>query len=49
MRKKRARLLSKSNKDAQEKYKVKERERKRLAKHRTNFAINHPHLDQDFI
>ena len=49
LRKKWARLLLKSNKDAYEKHKKKERERELPAKHWKNFAINHPHLDQDLI
>ena len=36
LRKKRARLLLKSNKDAYEEHKKKERKRKRLVKHRKN-------------
>ena len=39
----------KSNKDAYEEHKKKEREKKRLGKHRKIFAINYPHMDQDFI
>ena len=41
--KKRARLLLKSNKECTRK----EREKKRLDKHRNNFATNHPYLDQE--
>ena len=36
-------------KDAYEEQEKKEIERKRLAKHRKSFAINHPHLNQDLI
>ena len=39
----------KSNKDAYEEHKKKEKEKKRLGKHRKVFAINYPHMDQDFI
>ena len=44
--KKQARLLLKSNKDAYKEHKRKKRERKHLATHRKNFAIDHLHLDQ---
>ena len=47
LRKKRARFLLKWNKDAYKEHKRKERERKHLAKHRKNFAINHPNLNQE--
>ena len=39
--------MLKSNKDDYEEHKRKERDRKRLANHRKNFAINHPHLVQE--
>ena len=47
LRKTQARLLLKSNKDAYEEQNRKEAERKCLDKHRKNFAINHPHLDEE--
>ena len=46
LKKKRVRLLLKSNKDAYEERKRQEKERKCLAKHRKNFSISQPHLDQ---
>ena len=47
LRKNRTRLLLKSNKNAYEEQQRKEREIKRLAKHRKKFAINHSDLDQE--
>ena len=47
LRRKRATLLLKSNKDAHKEHKRKERERKRLNKHRKSFAINNPYVDQE--
>ena len=45
--KKQARLLLKSNKDAYKEHKRKKRERKHLATHRKDFAIDYLHLDQE--
>ena len=47
LRKEQAKLLLKSNKVAHKEHKGRKRERKRLAKHRKNFAINLQCLDQD--
>ena len=46
-RTKQARLLLKLNKDAYKEHKRKDRKRRRLAKHRKFFVINHSHLDQE--